>query len=388
MYVLCSGSAVAGTGDALHPFASIGYSYDDNLFRLGDGNPGYDNTRGDRSMQAQAGLLFDKSYGRQNISLQAKVSRVSFDHFAALDYNGKDMLADWSWQLGNHFHGLIGSSYTQVLAPYVDIVTRERNLRLQRRNYANGAWTLHPEWNLRTGVTHERFSYDLASQAYNAHVDKGFELGVDYLAISGSTIGLQANRTLHEYEVLRRVGAQLVDADNRQDDIKLKVSWKASGVSNVQFLGGWSRRTHNFLSQRDASGFNARLAGSTQLSGKVDLDASIWRLFVGTDSNIVNYGLSTGANINAHWTLTSKIRAEARARYERRQFKGLLATVAPSAIEDATRNVSVGLTYMLAPSVQLSSSVFKESRNGIAASIFGNGSYHAKGVSFNVNLQY
>src|SRR5471032_2960418 len=91
---LCCGGAVAGPGDALHPFASLGYSYDDNLFRLGDGNPGYDNTRGDRSTQLQAGLLFDKTYGRQNISLQAKVSRVSFSHFTALDYNGKDMLAD------------------------------------------------------------------------------------------------------------------------------------------------------------------------------------------------------------------------------------------------------------------------------------------------------
>ena len=385
---LPGGAALAGPYDALHPYASLAYSYDDNLFRLPDSSPGYDNQRDDRSTQLQAGLLFNKTYGRQEIALQAKVSRVTFSHFSALDYNGKDMLADWGWHLGAHLDGTLGVRYSETLAPYTDIVTRERNLRTQRSPYLTGGWLLHPSWRLRGALTQDRYGYDLASLAYNDHDDNGVEAGVDYLAASGGTVGLQLNKTRHRYDQLRHLGPQLVSADTDQDDIKLKVYWRATGISNVQFLGGWSRRTHSFFTERDASGFNAKLKAATELSGKWSADASVWRQFDGVESSVVSYSLNTGALLHGSWVLTSKIQANAQFKYEKRRFQGLLAATAPSDISDISRSSSVGVTYALLPSVQLGVSAFRDARNGLAARLFSNGIYHAKGVSFNVNLQY
>jgi hypothetical protein len=141
-------SGACAAEDAFHPFVSLGYTRDNNLFRLPDNRPGYDGLRGDDFRTVEAGLLFDKIYGRQEFSVQAKTSSVNFKHFKDLDYNGKDLSAEWHWRLGNHFDGKAGLQYTQVLAPYTDVVTRERNIRVQRHEYLNGNWQLHPRWRL------------------------------------------------------------------------------------------------------------------------------------------------------------------------------------------------------------------------------------------------
>ena len=385
---LYSGSAGAAPEDAFRPYASVGYSYDDNLFRLADSNPGYDNTRADRSTQVQAGLSFKKTYGRQDISLQAQVSRVTFDHFGQLDYNGKDVLGEWGWHLGNHLAGTAGVHYSEVLAPFTDVTTRDRNLRVQRHEYATAGWTFHPSWMVRGAVTHDRYTYDLLAQRYNDHDGDGVEAGLDYLAASGSTLGLQLNKSRYRYDQLRNVNGTLVDPGTDQDDVAVKAFWRVTGVTNVQFLGGWSRRTHAFQAERDSSGANAVIKAVTLVS-KLQLDASVWRQFQGLDNNLVSYGLNTGVGVNGVWAISSKLRAEGHARVERRNFRGLLVPV-PAGLDfsDSTHTFSGGLSYDVLPSVQLTTSLYKESRHGLAALLFGNGSYHAKGISFNANLQY
>ncbi|MYN47366.1 hypothetical protein GTP23_20185 [Pseudoduganella sp. FT93W] len=383
-----SSIAAAGTYDGLHPYASLATSYDDNLFRLADSNPGYDNQRGDYSTQLQAGLLFSQIYGRQEINLQAKVSRVNFRHFSALNYNGRDMLAKWGWHLGAHLDGTLGVNYSQTLAPYTDVETRERNLRTERRPYLTAGWTLHPSWRVRGALTQNRYTYDLNSLAYNDRDENGAEIGVDYLASSGSTIGLQTNKARMKYDNLRRLSGQLVSADTDQDDVKLKVFWRITGISDVQFLGGRSRRTHSFYTERDSSGFNAELRASTALSGQWGADVSLWRKFEGVESNLVSYSLNTGAQLQGNWAVTSKVKANVMTRVQKRRFSGLLSPVLPANINDISHTSSVGVDYALLPSVQLGLSLFQDSRSGLASRLFSNGQYHAKGASFTLNLQY
>lgn len=382
------GGVAHAEDDALRPFVALGYSYDDNLFRLADGNPGYDNTRGDHSRQVQAGLDFFHTYGRQGINLQAKVSKVTFEHFTQLDYNSKDYHATWIWQLGNHLSGNAGSSYTQVLAPYTDVVTRERNLRVQKHTFVDGTWRFHPSWDVRASVSHDRYSYDLASQHYNDRNDDVLEAGVDYLASSGSLIGLQADQVKRRYDDLRRFGALQVDAGNEQKGVKLRMLWRATPVSSLTFLGGWVQHSHVYFTERDSSGFNAKLNGTTTVGGGVSLNAALWRQYDAVESPLASYSLNTGASVNANWIITSQLKATADTRYLRRHFDGLLASANALDISDINRTHSLGLEYGPSRRVLLSASVFRDSRRGLATQVFGNGNYHAQGVSFNVNLQY
>ncbi|MYM26315.1 hypothetical protein GTP46_27160 [Duganella sp. FT135W] len=381
-----AGSAQAGSYDAIQYFASVGFNHDSNLFRLPDDSPGYGGVRDDTSRSVTAGVAFDQTYGRQQITAQAQASRVNFSHFSVLDYNGTDGRANLNWHLGNHLDGTAGATYAETLAPYTDVSTNDRNLRLEQREYATVNWNFHPSWRARAGWTHSRFHYDLLSQAYNNHTDDNGEAGVDYLVSSGSSIGLQVGKLKRNYDVLRSVNGQQVDADSDQTDLKLKVVWRATQVTTVQFLGGHARRSYSSLNERDSSGFNARLIGSTMIDGKISLNANIWREFSGVESTVFSYAQNTGASLTAGWDLSAKLRATADAKYLQRRFEGLLASRVAEGLRDTTNTYTAGLTYTPLPLISLNASLFREGRTGIA--LLGSGSYHANGASVTVNLQY
>jgi len=384
---LCAGAARADTIDALHAFADVGYSHDNNLFRLPDASPGYDDTRGDNMRTVDAGLSFNQTYGRQVLTAQAKVTRVNFDHFTALNYNGKDMQADWGWHLGNHLEGNLGGTYSEVLAPYTDIVTNQRNLRTQKGAYGKGAWTFHPSWRLRGSVEQNRYKYDLDIQAPNNHKDNVGELGLDYLASSSSSVGLQMDKTQRRYDILRVVDGQQTNANSDQTDLRLRVVWRVTPVTELQFLGGHSRRTYDPLySTHDSSGGTARLSGNTLVDGKLRVSGSVYHEFASVESSLFSYSTNTGANAALGLDLSAKLQLQAQSSYLKRSFNGLLAASLPFDFSDRTRTNNLTLTYAPLSKLQLSASLFRERRSGFA--LLGSGSYHDNGASLNLNLQY
>src|SRR6266571_2099172 len=78
----------AGPNDALHLYGALGYGHDDNLLRVAEGQPAFDNTLGDSWRTSEGGLVFDHMYGRQKINAYAKFSKFKYDHFTQLDYDG------------------------------------------------------------------------------------------------------------------------------------------------------------------------------------------------------------------------------------------------------------------------------------------------------------
>jgi len=384
---LAAGGALAGPDDeGLHPFVALGYDHDNNLFRLPDSSPGYDNVRGDSSRRVEAGLNFNKTYGREVVTVLAKFDRVSFDHFTQLDYNGKDVRLDLAWHLGNHVNGTAGMTYLEVLAPYSDYAIRERNLRVQKHTYAVANWNFHPSWQVRGAAVRDRYTYDLSSLTYNDRNDDQVETGLDYLAASGSTVGVQLRRTKTVYDSLRLFSGNLVDPGSTQDEVKLRTLWRVTGVTDLQFLGGYVRRNHVYFTERDASGVNARLTANTVLTGSVRMNGALWREFAGSESGVASYTLNRGASLGASWVATAKLLVEAQARYERRLFDGLLVATLPIEFSDRSHLNSLGLTYAPTSAVQLTASAFHEARSGRA--IAGNSNYRASGVSFGVNLHY
>jgi|GEM_PF-393055 len=372
----------------IHPYASIGESYDDNLFRLSDNNPGYGGVRSDRFSQLQAGLLINEMLGRQTVKIQANASSVKFQHFTQLDYNGKDAEVELDWQLGNRLQGTAGLMYTQILAPYTDVLTSERNLRIQREEFATARWSFHPSWRARLGYTRDVYSYDLTSQAYNNRTIGSGVLGVDYLASTGSSVGVQIDQIRSRYDILRSISGRMIDAGNDQDDVKLDIDWRVTPVTSVQFLGGWAKRKHVYFTERDSSGFNAKIKAATSVDGQLGLNGALWREFVAVESSVASYAMQSGVSANFFWNLTSKLQATGEGRFERRTYSGLLVSASSLDVSDRNRRISAGLVYLPLNKLQVSASVYEETRTGLASLVLGNGNYRAKGVTLNVNVQY
>jgi exopolysaccharide biosynthesis operon protein EpsL len=383
--MLYSGGAVAALSDTIHPFVAIGYTYDDNLLRLSDDTPeGFQ--RSDRARQAQAGVSVERPFGRQLLTGTAKVSRVTFDHYDQLDYNGKDLNADLAWQLGNRWSGHLGGTYVETLTPFSDTSTSQRNLRTTRGVNATANWRFHPSWRLRGGYTRNTYAYELAIQQVNDRDTDLIEFGGDYLARSGSTAGLVARQIKGKYKKPRQVGGVVLDNDFTQNELKANISWLVSGVTQVTVLAGYAKREYDVFQARDSSGFNGRAGVRWAPLGKVSFNAELWREFAAVESLVVNSSLNRGASLSATWAATGKIQAKARVRHETRRFELLSDNVANVDDADTTNAAQLGVTYAPTRATQLSVSLFREKREG--SPLVGSRDYRAKGVSLNATVQF
>lgn len=383
---LAGAHAVAAPTDALHVYGGLGYGHDDNLLRVPDGLPGFDNQLGDSWYQADAGLLFDHTYSRQRISAQARLSKVKFDHFSQLDYDGKDVQATWNWQVGNHLEGKLGASYDQTLAPYTDFHSDQRNLREQRRTFFDGAWRFHPSYRVRAGASKEKSSYELALQSYNDRTEDAWEIGADYLPASGSEIGLVARKVKGKYPNRRPFGQRLLNDDYDQDELKARVSWIASGSTNVQLLAGWVKRRQPGFGD-DTSGFNGRVVATWQRHSSLGYTAAAWRDFAPIESTIVSYTLNKGASAGVVWEASAKVKVEANAVYERRDYNPrLLAVAALGDLNDSLRSASARATWSPRTSIQLSAALAHQARSGSAA--LGTGRFSSNSIQLNASAQF
>lgn len=381
-----SGTALADISDTLHPFLQTTISYDDNLLRLTE-LPGQTEGLGDTSRSVQGGVLFERPLSRQLFTGHVKFSRVSFNRYTRLDYNGKDVLGDWAWQLGNHVQGHLGTSYVETLAPFADTNSSQRNLRTQKRHYADASWLFHPNWQVRSSFVRFISDYELSEQKVNNRTEDAVELGLDYLANSGSKVGLQVRRLKSNYEFPASANVLFANNDYVQDELMANVVWQASGISKLSFVGGWVRRSHpDDSAARDNTGVNGRLIGDWDATGKLRLNGAVWREFQAVEGGLVGSSLNKGASVSALWTATGKVGMRAQLRHEKRDFSTINGLPALAGLSDASTTGSLGVTYTPVRKILLSVDGFREKRSG--NSLVGSNSYRAKGVSFNASVQF
>lgn len=382
-------AARAQISDTIQPYVSAGYSYDDNLLRA-------DNTRdkdaggSDTYTTLVAGFRAERPIGRQVVTASASASKVAFNKNTALDYTGKDAAAEWLWRVGNQFSGHAGIKYSESLASFADFnnSSSQRNLRTDNRRYVDGNWLFHPSWQVHAGYTSERFGFDTASQAYNNRTEKATEAGFDYIASSGSTFGLVARQLKGDYDNLgtNPITGAVIDNGYKQDEIKVNVTWLASGVTQVIFLGGWVKRRHDTESVRDDSGVNGRLIVNWAVLAQTQFNAMLWREFGAAEGTVVNSALSTGQSVGFKWTPTSKLSFNGQLKNEKRDFEPLSGVTNLTGLSDESRTASVGGTYQVARQVALSLNGFATRRDGSAAA--RTSSFRAKGISFNASVEF
>ncbi|MEV4778300.1 hypothetical protein MRBLMU1_000813 [Burkholderia sp. LMU1-1-1.1] len=380
-------SARAQISDTIQPYVSAGYAYDDNLLRR-------DNTRNSDAAQSDtyttlvAGVALERPIGRQVVTASARASKVAFDKNSELDYTGKDAAGEWKWQLGNYLSGHAGASYSESLASFADFSSAQRNLRTDTKRYVDGNWLFHPSWQVHAGYINERFGFDLPAQSFNNRTEKTAEAGFDYIASSGSTFGMVARRLKGEYpnQGVNPFTGAAIDNGYDQDELKVNIHWLASGVTQLTFLGGWVRRTHETDKQRDDSGVNGRLIANWTPLGHTQFNAMVWREFGAAEGVFVNSALSTGVSAGASWAPTAKLTYNANLKYERREFEPLTGVTGLSGLTDNARTGSLGVTYQAWRQVSLNLNGFTSRRSGSAAAFTS--SYRAKGLSFTATVKF
>jgi len=375
----------AAPNDGLQLYGGTGFGYDDNLLRAPEGSAVFPGPRSDRWWQREAGLLFDQTYGRQRLSLVAKLSRYNFDRFRQLDYNGKDLQATWFWQLGNRLAGKTGMLQEQVLASYTDMQSDQRNLRHRRARFAEGAWRFHPSWQARASVRRDTYHYELSAQRFNDRTEDAAEIGVDFLPASGSTLGLVARRLEGRYPY-QRDGGPAASGDFTQDELKARVLWRAGGATTFDALVGYTRREQPSYGSGRASGLMGRIDASYQPRGKVSYSAAVWRDFAPFESPEVSYTLNDGASVGARWDASAKIRIDAGAAYIRRHYAVRTGSLGLESSRDAIRTRSLAATWSPKPSLQVKATLAHEARSG--AEVLRSAAIRSNSMSVSASAQF
>ncbi|WP_332847825.1 XrtB/PEP-CTERM-associated polysaccharide biosynthesis outer membrane protein EpsL [Massilia sp. S19_KUP03_FR1] len=382
-----SGLARAAADDGLQLNAGLGWQHDDNLLRVPDNDPGYDGQRADSWRQLDLGATFDHLYGRQRIQASVQLSRVNFDHFSQLDYHGKDARATWFWQLGSQFEGKLGATYVELLAPYTDLRTSARNLRVQHSHFFDGAWRMHPRWRARVGYQEDRYSYELTSQRPNNRREQALEAGLDYLPPGGSEIGVMVRRLEGRYVYLRPFALALDDF--AQDEYRVRVNWLASAKTTVKLLAGWTARTQDAFGPGRVSGVTGRLSVAYAPTAKTSVDAAIWRDFAPIESSVVSYTLNRGASVAVGWQASAKVRVDASSAFEQRDYSArnaLPAALARIDLDDTLRSTALNLRYTPSRKVQIGVNLSKQVRSGSRA--LGIGAFSSTSVGINAGFVF
>jgi exopolysaccharide biosynthesis operon protein EpsL len=382
---MCAIPAGAGPNDALHLYGNVGYGYDDNLLRVPNGSPGFNNQKSDSWWEREGGLIFDKTYSLQRISIVAKVSKYNFDHFKQLDYDGKDVQANWFWQIGNHLEGKIGYNYEQTLAPYTDITTDQRNLRRTHSEFAEGAWRFHPSWRVRTGFQRDRYDYELVGERFNNRTEDASEAEIDYLPRSGNTVGLVARRVKGHYPYPRPINGVLTNDDFTQDELKARVKWTATGSSTIDALVGYTRRNQPSYGPT-TSGFAGKVNLTYQPRGKMTYTASVWRDFAPLESTLVTYTLNNGAALGAQWDATAKIRVNADFSIEQRNYSARQTLGSTGDLSDSIRTGSLRATWSPRPTLQVTAGMAHQASTGSPA--VGTSSFKSNSVTLSASAQF
>ena len=395
-------------GKVLQPYASYTFTADDNILRIRDKqspptpgeNPVLFNaiTRGhlfDFSHRFTGGLIFEKEISRQRLSANFNWTHNRYEKFDFMNNNLKSANGNWNWFLGNRLEGNMGASYIQSLMP-LTFQPGTRTIRTEQIQFINGAWHFHPSWRLNGEYT--RYDLNVNSPVevmrFLARTEDRFEGGIDYVTTSKNTIGLLFRNVLGNFTEPPR---QSSNFGYDQKEVLTKINWIVSAKSRFLWTGGWVERNNDGLSQRDFSGFNARLAYTWQPTDKLGLTINGWRQTGSPQNLTASFSLNTGASIVPSWNITEKVRLEGDLSYETRNFKRLptSAVDAPDALNNPInqeldlignhntfRNAAVKLIYSPYLGLQLSATAYHSDLDSDA----NRGGFNSNGA--NVNLQY
>ncbi|MBI1890604.1 MAG: outer membrane beta-barrel protein [Burkholderiales bacterium] len=375
--VLLAAPALADEGDVLRPYVGASFSYNDNVLGITDDAAAAGTARpSDTTRRLEAGLILDKTISQQRVTANLNLNRTSFNRFSNLDYTGNDISANWNWRAGSHVDGNIGATHSRTLTPFEEYHTANLNMRNQDRQYVNGGWLFHPSYKVHGGISHYRLTYDVdpASPAAAALLGaertvNDIEIGADYLARSGSSIGL----------VYRHARGSLTAANSSydQDELKGKVDWKYSGKTDLQFLGGWVRWKDD--AGRSFSGFNARVDATWRATYKITIKPSIWREVSAANELTAAYALTNGVGIAADWELDAKLRLAAELQRQNRDY-----ALSGVPRQDTYNSGTATLTYSPTRNWRIMLSIF---RNSLGSDV-PNVAFTNKGASLATRLEF
>ncbi len=371
--LVCGSAAQADAGDVFNVAVSQTLTWDDNLFRLPDGQSpqtgGGATSRRDVVSHTGVRLTADKPIGRQVLRASVGMTTVRYDRNRQLDGELSNHAASWDWALGHLWTGVLSWSRAQTIPGFSDYRTQVRDIVTTDAVAARALLRFHPDWRLVLGATSTRATHSAATNAIGDSRVDGAEAGLRYVPGTGKEFGLRARRAEGSYPNRQTIGGNLIDNGYRESGFDLDAIWQASGASQLQGAVGRTRRSHDDVPGRDFSGTTGRLNWNWRPTGQTGLGVGVRREIGAQDDLIATYAVTDALTVSAGWQPTAKLSFSAMGELRSRDQQGDPASALSGAPvrRDDDRIFSVGIGYAPMRDLQLNLSLRDERRESTLA---------------------
>lgn len=262
----------AAAQDTLLFTAGTSVTWDDNVFK----QPG--NGESDRISATYVGLRVDKTHAQQRFLLDATQSVYKYHRFSHLDYEPLQYRGAWQWRVSPRLSGTLSADRSQSLVNYSDFRDpTQRNLHTVENLAFAADLRLIGGWNLSGGLQRQESRDSVTFLQERAFRTSGADLGVKYIAGSGSTLALMRRSQDGSYLDRAVDPAALIDDGYKRTETEATLAWVLTGRSVLDARIAHIDYRSNHFGQRDFSGTAGRLGVRWAPGARLSLDLAASR---------------------------------------------------------------------------------------------------------------
>lgn len=334
--------------------AGLQWQHDNNVLRSTSG-PTHDHLA-----VYTAGLRFDQSYSRQRLELDAQVDAYRYQRISALDFDALNYRGAWHWGLGPQWSGRLASERRQ----WVDrLGESSADSGLIRRTEA--AWLLELQyrltasWQALGGVFDRRQkNTDPLGLEPDSQVQGG-QIGVRYDWPSDSSLTYLFRQGHGRYAGLAQ---PQTPGDFREREHGFDWNWTGAGRWRLQGQLAHLQRDQELGSDRDFSGWTARVGGQWDLTGKTLMGLGAVRELGAYQTAQASYFEGYRVYLAPQWQATAKTLLRLRWEEGQRSYRGAPTGAEPSGRRDRLQSLGIEGQWQATRTLQVALSALRDQR--------------------------
>ncbi len=342
--------------------------HESNLYRVGGTAALPANAQSKSDTIATTSLVagVDQTWGRQRLSGSGSLRTSRYANNDQLNNNGYGLNLGLDWATVERLSGRLALSADRSLRGY-DPAYRsgqasERNIQDNNTLSATVRLGVVTRLTIEAAASRQSLRYSAADFNGSEYDQTSGSLGLRYRLGGATTVGLAWRQSDVDYVVR--------DDPYTRRDIDLTGTWDPSGLTTVYARLSSTKTTNEVSPLRDFSGVTAELRASTQVSGKVRLNARLSRDLGQSTSTFDFQGLtsatefnrvSTALRLGADYDLSAKIAVTASVEHVRRSFDSTRFAVLTGS--DRTTVLALGARWLPTRAIQVGCNLGYDTRS-------------------------
>lgn len=390
VFIATSASSRADEGSGLEWFVDETIRHESNLLRLPAGSSS--SRLGGRSYAdtvniATLGARFEKTYGLQNVHIEAAYIDYRYQNFSYLNFGTFNYRANWGWAITPRFHGNVSTQRRKLPNNAGDTsnVNRidQRNDRLDTSQRLDGIYELGARWHVVGALARYSQRNTIPLVIESASRQTTGDLGLRYVLPSGSLATLTFRTASGSYTDSL---SDIVEASRRfdQKEVELDTLWRMTAKTSLGLRIAQRDRNHPLDPVRNFDGMRGMVRFNWSATPRVTLASGWIRDLEAFQSSYSTYFKSDRVFVEPTWQISDKTRMNARFAKTERGYEGPPDPSTAIGRHDTEHELAVGVEWRPRSFLSLRSAIRQTRRESTRAGI----DYKNTSIGIGANMEF